>query len=268
MVVEAAFVSALTAIIVLLLTKWMEQKHEKRKESARINKELLNPLRLYLEECYFRTSEIMARLEVAGGPCRELLSVEDPKELSTKEACWFNGEGCYLISSCYFAACLFACTWKIRTEIPYLRLAGTDDSYLLNLILTVSRGFSRDLGIFYAVQHAIGQSMWADGGGRVRGYREFCEALQRDQERVWFDRLLGFYISLGQNQHIDRAKAVSAAIFDLSAFIDGIAGGGPSIRARLTAEQAMIPSFDPLTKRPGSRRSGGSGGWWRHTSRT
>ena len=157
--VISAIIATVTALVVTLVTHAIQQSIDKKREFKRINEEYLNPLRLYLEENYFRIAEILCRVEAGGGKCEILLYINSPEELSQKDASWFNGEGCYLISSCYFTACLFATIKKVRDDVPYLRLREKDDTRLLQLMLKINLGFLKDLGIFYVIQQSIGEQM-------------------------------------------------------------------------------------------------------------
>ena len=230
-----ATISALTALVVSVAAHIGRLLHEKRKETKEVRNKYLNPLRLYLEENYFRISEILHQVKVEGN-CVILLYVDSPDEVSRKDASWFNDEGCYLISTCYFTACLFAFIKKVREDVPYLSLRGRDDTKLLNLLFKVSHSFLQDLGIYYAIQHSIGEQTYMRDEGRCMTYQEFCMALQEPAQRVWFDRLLTFYIDTAQGKSIGRLKAAVATIYDVSKFLDKRVGGGPSIRERLLSE--------------------------------
>jgi hypothetical protein len=232
----AAIISALTALAVTAATLIVTNLNEKKKESKILRNKYLNPLRLYLEENYFRISEILQRVKDGDGKCKILLYIESPEEVSNKDASWCNGKGCYLISSCYFTACLFVFIKKVREDIPYLRLKGGDDTKLLNLIFKVSHSFLQDLGIYYAIQHSIGEQAYIRSEERCMTYQEFCEALLDNEKRIWFDRLLKFYLDTAEGKSIERANSVVESIYNLSAFLDNKVRGGPSIRERLRAE--------------------------------
>ncbi len=186
----SAIIAAVTALVVVLVTSTIQQSVGKMQDEKRINEEYLNPLRLYLEENYFRIAEILRRVEAGGGKCEPLLSIESTEELSQKDASWFNSQGCYLVSSCYFTACLSATIKKVRNDVPYLRLREGDDTQLLHLLLKINLGFLKEMGVFYAIQQSIGEQTYIQAEGRFMTYREFCEVLQDPQKRVWFDRLL------------------------------------------------------------------------------
>src|SRR5438477_3269422 len=95
--VISAIIAALTTLAVLLVTHRIQQSTGKKQDEKRINEEYLNPLRLYLEESYFRMAEIVQRVEARGGKYEVLLSVSSTEEFLQKDASWFNSDGCYLV---------------------------------------------------------------------------------------------------------------------------------------------------------------------------
>ncbi len=226
----------MTALIAVLVTYVIQQNVGKRQDFKRINEEYLNPLRLSLEENYFRLAEILRRVEAGGGTCESLLSLNKAEEVSQKDAGWFNGEGCYFTSSCYFAACLFATIKKVRDDVPYLRLRAGDDTQLLQHMLKINLGFLKDLGVFYVIQQSIGDQMRILAENRFMTYQEFCATLQDPEQRVWFDRLLHFFLDTGKGKSLGRVGQVVEAIYYASVFLDKKVGGGPSIKERLRWE--------------------------------
>jgi hypothetical protein len=235
-----AIISAVTSLAVVIVTYVMTSRREARlkeqQERERVNLEYLNPLRLYLVENYFRLREILARVQQGNGRCAWLLYVEHARDVSSQSAEWFNGEGAYLISSSYLTACLFCYMSKVRQDFPYLRLADQGDTKLLTLMLKVNLGFLKELGIFYVTQPSIGNDLYSAQENRLLTYREFCQVLQDPGKRVWFDRLLTYYLETGQGQHLERVEQALAAMLELSNFLDQVVGGGSSIKDRLEAE--------------------------------
>lgn len=105
-----ALISAgLGAIVTYLLTLRREALAERKK----IYLEYLSPLRLYLTEDYFRLNEILRKVE-SEGKSDALTCVNDAKEISSKDGDWFNGQGCYLISSSYI---LLACFITLKESV-------------------------------------------------------------------------------------------------------------------------------------------------------
>lgn len=238
-VVLTTVVAAITSLSVVVVTHFLTARREtiskEKRERERVNLEYLNPLRLHLVENYFRLLEIKRSID-KDGKCEPLLYVADPKSVSQQSDEWFNAEGCYLISSCYFTACLFCYIWKVRDNLPYLSLGKGNDTRLLTLILKVSRGFRKYLGVFYATQPSIGIDMFLRDEDRLMSYREFCQTLQNPPRRVWFDRLLYIYIDVGEGRGLARVDEALFAIHELSEFLDRVVGGGDSIQGRLETE--------------------------------
>lgn len=232
-----AIVAFLTAITVVFIRDYLGSRGAARKDAARINSEYLNPLSLYCEETYFRLYDILRRIdESEDNRCEVLLFVENESELSGKGAQWFNHEGGYLISTCYFTACLFYCIAKVREDIPYLRLSKEKDSLLRDLMYRVSKAFREQLGVFYSIQLGIGHSIYSDQDLRMKTYREFCEALQDPDERVWFGRLVNFYIDTGRGEKRERVEKALVAIQDLSKKLDQAVNCDDTLARRLQSE--------------------------------
>jgi hypothetical protein len=210
-----AIISAVTSILVVLVTyglnSYREAKAKEKQEADRIISAYLNPLRFYLVENYFRLAEILNRIAQEGGKHEALLYVTDAKEISDQSAEWFNSYGCYLISSCYMTARLFYQLDKTRQELSYLRLSKNDDTELITLITILSRYFGQDYGMYYLIQPSIGNDMYLASEKRIITYREFCQMLQKPEMRVWFDRLLNFYIETGQGQKLKRIEDIMGA---------------------------------------------------------
>ena len=199
----AAGMTIFVAIISQLLIGLRERRSVREEERKKVQLQYLNPLRLYLIENHFRLSEIR-RLVEKNGKIEYLLFIENACDLSDKDGIWFNGEGCYLISSCYLTACLFACLDRVRKGIPFLKLSRQEDTMLLALTTKVALGFLRNLGVFYVTQFSIGNDMYNGEKSRFLSYREFCELLRKDENIPWFSRLIEYYILTGKGKHMDR----------------------------------------------------------------
>ncbi len=233
-----ALISLISAITVVLISEIIRRKKEKKEKNDQINLEYLNPLRLYLEEVYVRLKEINERLD-KDKKIQALDFIKNSEELSKKDKTWFINEGVYLVSSCYFTACLFSMIKLVRDDIPYLRLGKRSDTKLLNLMFEVSHAFLQNHGIYYAIQHSIGEEMYLKEEDRIITYREFCNKLLKSDDRVWFDRLISFFIATGNNQNTQRIKTAIDAINNLSKFLDINIRGGASINERLKAEKLL-----------------------------
>jgi hypothetical protein len=242
----AAVVSAITAIVVSLLSSTLTSREQRRakehEERQRVNAKYLNPLRFYLVENHVRLSEILHRVE-SGGDRTALILVDDPEQVSSKDSNWFNGAGHYLASSVYLTACLFAHLKKVREDIPYLRLQGAEDTRLAELMLTVHLGFSRHHNVYYISQPSIGEDMWLRSEDRVRTYREFCALLRDPSQRVWLDRLIDYFLKIGNGhqEQLELAHDAVVAIRVFTDFLDTCVDGGRSIQSRWEAEERPLP---------------------------
>jgi hypothetical protein len=234
--VIAAATSATVAVLSILLTDRQQRHREQRAERRDLNARYLNPLRLHLVENHVRLSGTLARVDSAGGRADAMLTISDPAEISAKDAAWFNGHGCALLSSVYLTACLFAQLMQVRADFPYLRLPAADDTRLATLLIGVQRGFLRDLGVYYVTQPSIGESMWLREQARLLTYREFCERLREPGWRVWLDQLIQFHLDTARGAKRERAQLLLIAIERLARFLDTCVGGGHSIESRWQAE--------------------------------
>ncbi|MBX2862226.1 MAG: hypothetical protein KTR27_01615 [Leptolyngbyaceae cyanobacterium MAG.088] len=240
----SAIIATVTSIAVVLLQEGLKALASKQQRATSINSEYLNPLRLYAEETFFRLHDIGERF--AKGQKENLLFLEDiqhPQQFSQQGDDWFNGEGCYFASSCYFTACLFACIKKVREDIPYLKLGKANDTAFLCRIFVVSHSFLQELGIFYAIQHSIGSEMYVVQEKRLLTYREFCNRLKNSETRVWFDRLISFYLDINQGKRMLIIDQAMESLYHLSEFCDRAVQGSRSIDTRLKAEKKSI--FSP-----------------------
>jgi hypothetical protein len=241
-ILVSAAAGAVTALIVTLVTQYLiyvrEFKTKRASEKDALLREYLNPLRLSLVEVFFRLGEIESRVRSGDEDAKAVLSKVPPAEISSKTADWFNGEGCYLISSCYLTAVLFFRMNKLREDWPFIRLEREEDTELGSLIVRVSRGFAKSLGVFYATQPSIGVDLYLQQEKRLMTYREFCEMLRDPARRTWCDRLLSFFKEIGEGKEnrLQQIRETLAAVENLSGFLDKVVGGGKSIKARLEQE--------------------------------
>lgn len=242
----SAIIATITSVAVVLLQEWLQTLSSKQQRTTSINSEYLNPLRLYVEETFLRLYEIEERFTKGQREALLFLKhIQDSQEISAQSDDWFNSEGCYFISSCYFTACLFACIKKLREDVPYLKLNSARDTELLNQVFTVSHSFLQDLGIFYAIQHSIGSEMYLTQEKRLLTYREFCTLLKDPEQRIWFDRLLLFYFDINKGTRMTVVSQALQALYNLSKFTDRVVQGGNSIDARLQAENKSAYSSNP-----------------------
>ena len=234
--VISAIIGAAAGFSVVGVERIFEAWTKRRDQLAEINIRNLAPLRLYCEETFFRLHEIQRLVKQNEGHLKFLDAVSDSEHISSKESRWFNEEGCYLVSSVYFNACLFGAIRRVREEMPYLRLRSGDDTTLLNLMFAVSRSFLQDLGVFYAIQHTIGAEMWIHKEQRFLTYREFSERLMIEKERTWFDRLILFYLQAARGMRENNIQTALKVMISLAEFINNSVHGGNAIKARLNSE--------------------------------
>ena len=233
----AALVSAVTWVTVAALSFQFTSRQQRRSagqnERKEINARYLNPLRFQVADNHVRLWQILNRPAI-----RERVRViSGPEEVSAKDWAWFNGLGNYLLSSAYLMACMFAGLQKVREDIPSLRLSGTDDTKLVELILEVQIALLRQQGAQYVIQTSIGQDMWLRAEARLRTYREFCELLRDPDSRIWFDRIFTFFLETGRGKKTDRALNAISAMENLVGFLDQCVGGGSAIASRWNAEK-------------------------------
>lgn len=240
----AATISAITSVIVVLATQYFSERSKQQSERLQqqatteqkrdqLNCSYLNPLRFALEECYARLQRIRDRMAEENGFCTWLTRLENPEDLSTKNGQWFTYEGYFLISSCYITACLFYCMQKAKIDVPYLQLSIEKDVVLLERLTDINLAFARHSGVPYVLQGSIGDDIFSPALNRLLNYREFCEKLRDPEQRQWFDRLIGFYIEIGQNKRTDRMNEASKAIQDLLDFLEETVPGGTPIKQRM-----------------------------------
>ncbi|MEO3808712.1 hypothetical protein ABGB17_06895 [Sphaerisporangium sp. B11E5] len=231
----AAATSLLVSILTLLLGNRQQRRRDEENERRQINSRYVNPLRLHLVENHYRLSSTLARVD-DDGRCEEMLVLDTPASVSAKDAEWYNGHGCALLSSVYLTAGLFAQLMRVKEDFPYLRLSRQDDTTLAGLLMRVQLGYLENLGVYYVTQPSIGESVWDRQAGRVITYREFCERLRDPEWRVWFDKLISFHLDIARGERRDNADHILSAITTLSDFLDARIGGGHSIGSRWEAE--------------------------------
>ncbi|MFM9949821.1 MAG: hypothetical protein ACKV1O_17930 [Saprospiraceae bacterium] len=238
--ISTALISFFSAVIVVVVSELLKHKKEEKDKIDQINSKYLNPLRLYLEETYIRLSEILEKTNI-NNKNTALTFINNSDEIQDKKSTWFLNEGVYLISSCYFTGCLFSMIKLVREDLPYIKLKKKrNDTMLLNLIFKINHAFLQDHGIYYGIQHSIGDEMFVRQERRLITYREFCSKIIVTEERIWFDRLINFYVETGKNQKIHRIEMAISAIKELSMFLDENIAGGYSIKERLIFENKFM----------------------------
>lgn len=238
-----AIIATTTALAVAVLTYRLSALQAKQQTARETTMRYLNPLRFYVAENLVRFYWIHKELRKhhRRDDLRKVLRAE---EVSSKPREWFNWEGYYLATTCYFTARLFSCLADVRREIPYFKLRRGRDTDLLARIRSVNVAFAKvaeDFGIPYVTQDSIGADV--SDGQRKLSYHEFCELLMAPERRVWCDRLIYFYLELGDGGHEEQQAKVCKSLYALSQFLDDAVRGGESLKAIVGSEQISWRDF-------------------------
>ncbi|MFD5723126.1 hypothetical protein [Streptomyces sp. NPDC127036] len=256
---SVTLISAVTSGAISLTLGWVSGRQQRR-DSERVQRETrtmayLNPLRWHTAEVHHRLSLYATSVDRDGCyPPAQVLA--DPREMEGKGADWFAGKGVVLGSSVWMTACLFAQMTRTRHDLPFLRLAGNDDTRLPGLLQKVHAAFAA-CEIYYATQSSIGTDALLEPEGRLRSYREFCDLLAEPDRRVWADPVTWFLIAVAHGERRPALQRVLDALSELSAFLDDSLAGGASLRARHGAEIHRPRGGSPGT---GTGTGAGAGG--------
>lgn len=230
-----AVIAATTSVFVVILSQLLIRNNEKRKaldaDANYFRKYYINPIRFMLSENYYRLYEIMEKEEKR----ENLLVVDESIEVMGKNMNWFVKDGCYLISSCYFTACLFAYMENIRDGIPFLKSSYHNDTKTMELINKLVVDFSTNLNIFYVIQMNIGKELYIKEENRVRTYREFCTLLKNEENFKWYQSLIDYYLRIG-NGESNQQRILLVHIKQLAKLLDKMVYGGDSIKQKMLAE--------------------------------
>ncbi|MGW6488956.1 hypothetical protein [Streptomyces sp. NPDC055056] len=246
---SVTLISAVTSGAISLTLAWVSGRQQRR-DSERVQRETrtmayLNPLRWHTAEVHHRLSLYATSVDRDGCyPPAQVLT--DPREMEGKGADWFAGKGVALGSSVWMTACLFAQMTRTRHDLPFLRLAGNDDTRLPGLLQKVHAAFAA-CEIYYATQSSIGTDALLEPEGRLRSYREFCDLLAEPDRRVWADPVTWFLIAVAHGERRPALQRVLDALSELSAFLDDSLAGGASLRARHGAEIHRPRGRSPVT---------------------
>lgn len=238
-----AVIAASTSIIVVILSQvlvsYREKKREQEDEINRMIKKYINPVRFILTENYFRIGKIIAETKNNNDRNDAILEATDKVKIKNKSTEWFLGDGCYLISSCYLLACLFAYVENIREDIPFLKLTGKKDTEIMKMINKLTAGFSKDLNIFYVIQMNIGKEVYLKGEQRILTYREFCDLINKEENLIWFDSLIKYFIRIANGEyHV--TEYILMDIKEMTRYLDEMVSGGDSIEQKMEAEYEVM----------------------------
>ncbi|MEU8789342.1 hypothetical protein [Streptomyces sp. NPDC048643] len=244
---SVTLISAVTSGAISLTLAWLSSRQQRR-DGERVQREsrtmaYLNPLRRHTAEVHHRLSLYATSVEREGCyPPAQVLT--DPRRMEGKGADWFTGKGVVLGSSVWMTACLFAQMNRTRHDLPFLRLAGNDDTRLPGLLQKVHAAFAA-CEIYYATQSSLGTDALLEPEGRLRSYREFCDLLAEPERRVWADPVIWFLIAVAHGERRPALQRALDALSELSAFLDDSLAGGASLRARHDAEIHRPPGRSP-----------------------
>lgn len=233
-----AAVAAATSLVVAVIGPWAARSYENARERrvliSSVNLQHLAPLRQQLAEAAFRHRRVLDDFRAGG---RSLLGgVDHVRDVHAKPLDWFAGEGCFLMSTCYYTARLFAEIVRLGDAYPYLRLNDKrKEAELTALVLRVRLAFAGEGGVWFAIQAAIGEDM-IGADGRLAGYPDFCHAVQDEHRGVWYRQLIGLYRALADGQGVDRIGRTLAAMEHLSHLLDAAVGSSASVSDRLRLE--------------------------------
>ena len=212
---------ALTAICAGLATqvavRIKDKKAEAREQEARRSAErlgLLDPLARAAATLAWKFKTIQVKVqegsEGSGGVhwMRQQFHLVKHPEGSAKEfGYWCNSEGFFAVSTVYATAVYFANSTRVRRE--YLA-----EQRLVRLLDAVSDSFASGVGIHHLIQDSVGQCVAASGPGELT-YRQFCERIYHEDERLWFLGVLDYYREIDKRPLHERAavcEALSALI--------------------------------------------------------
>lgn len=236
-----AVIAACTSIIVVVLSQVLVNHNEKKRmqeeEMNRLLKEYINPIRFILAENYFRISKIVD--ETKSNNNDAIIKAADKVDTQYKSSKWLVGDGCYLISSCYLLACLFAYVENIRKDIPFLNLSGEKDIEIMRMINKLTAGFSKNLNIFYVIQMNIGKEVYLKEEQRTLTYREFCDLIKKEENLIWFDALIKYFIRIANGEYHE-TEYILMDIKEMTRYLDDMVLGGDSIEQKMDAEREVM----------------------------
>jgi len=207
--------SPLLALITALITinyKFTRQlEGERTKEKENIRLKILNPLLIAAEDFLDKITDIKRRRENESNSEQMqnwFLQIKNrPWHHKNEFSMWANDEGYYAMSSLYITSLYFYYTSKIRRDFPFIELSSGGDSELLAHISAARTAIGGKYGIWEVMQDSLGTYLESDDG-KVKNYRQFCEAIIDENENIWFNRLIDFYrdIHLKRDDHIDNIQ--------------------------------------------------------------
>ncbi len=127
--------------------------------------------------------------------------VNDSKEF----AYWCNMSGAGPMTMLYGSCIYFARARKIRNELPFIKLSPENDKLLLVRLNSVRESFGGGYNIWSEIQDALGDYL-IKPDDQLLNYKEFCTQLIHSWDRIWYIRLIDFYIDIYEKQKVEMPK--------------------------------------------------------------
>ena len=233
-----SIITSFIPFVIFILGHYLNKLKDREKEVSELNKRYLNGLRLYLEETYWRLYEINEYISNKSNIRYSKISgISRFNDVKGKNRDWFIHDGYYIISTCYLIACLFGVIEKMREEFPYIITKEKHDTEILHKAFNISLAFLNNEGIYYVLQHNIGQIMYNKSEDKLLSYSEFTNILLDKKRSVWFEQLINFLIDVGEFKRRDNISKALDAIKSLSQYLEEQYNLGPSIPNRLEIEK-------------------------------
>ena len=231
----SAIISAITSFLVVIISHVLIRQNERKQLLEKDRDNYINPIRFMLSENYYRMKEILNHIE-KNGKDERILFIDEAEEVIDKDESWYVECGCFLISSCYFTACLMAYIENLRRDIPFLKISRRQDAKLIGLINKMVVDFSKNLNIFYVIQMNIVKDCYIDQNNRIITYREFCRLIQNKENFIWYKSLINYYLRIGRGE-CNTVPYLMEHMRELAKYLDNIVSGGDSIKQKLLAEK-------------------------------
>ena len=192
----------------------------------------LNRLKMANEEVFIRINELLHRSQANK---MGVLAINCFEELAEKDALWYNEVGSFFTSTCYFVCWLFYCIEKIRREIPHFKIRGVKTIEFMNSLFDLQYAFLKDIGIFYNIQANMGREFEGEDG-EVISYREFCEKLMDDKNRIWFKRLIQFMVDFKNGGRFEQFYEIKENSLKLGLLLERMTKNPGLLEARIARE--------------------------------
>lgn len=185
-------ISAASGYVVAQVNSRVASARELRARRAADRRGVLDPLARAAESLGWKTKTVMEKLaepqEGTGGLSWMLQSfhrAKHPDGSPSDYGYWCNGEGFFVMSTIYATALYFSYATQARRQY-------VGERALVQLIDAVSDAYAQGFGIYHMIQESIGHCLAVRSAPELT-YRPFCERFYREDERLWFLRILDYY---------------------------------------------------------------------------